>query len=396
MSMFKLCVKKIMKLALAVCMLLPVAAISQVEGGWATVDTRVLLMLHPDMANFDYSNGRFFRDKVLEKDINKVVADLKKAREQGEKESAPLRENQKKLLQSRFVLLQQLAKVMQVLTPGDVERLEREKSELQASYRELERQRPSDRNAEKMFAARKADFTNRLAIVDGFLSGAANNESREEQSVQLQKKIEVVDKDLADLIVKIGKIEDKAISAVYLTSDETETRLTKVKDEISALIQQAAKESKIAVVMDSSFAMRSQKRKDKLSMIPAVDEAPDIVSSALFHSFVNLTINPEMQASLTGPEGAPLPSEHLVVGRSLGMRSNLTQYLEFRNYLPEKVADISHGRLFLTGGTDLTPWVARQLFERYKVPEFVKNSFMQLIRNYLDIEKIPETRERNY
>ncbi|HAE37042.1 MAG TPA: hypothetical protein DCG57_00195, partial [Candidatus Riflebacteria bacterium] len=124
--------------------------------------------------------------------------------------------------------------------------------------------------------------------------------------------------------------------------------------------------------------------------------APDIVSAAMFHSFANLTIDPELQKNLTGPEGAPLPPEHLTVGRSLGMRSNLTQYLDFRNYMPEKVADFSHGRLFLSGGTDLTPWVARQLFDRYKVPEFVKNSFMQLIRNYLDIEKDPETREREY
>ncbi|EKD84118.1 MAG: hypothetical protein ACD_39C00232G0003 [uncultured bacterium] len=380
----------------SVCLLIPVVAMSQTDGGWATVDTRILLMLHPDMASFDYSNGRFFRDKALDKDVNKVVADLKKAREQGDKESAPLRDRQKKLLQNRFAVMQQKNRAIQVLAPGDIERLERQKVELEATSRELERQRPADRNAEKMLVARKADVANKLAIIQGHLSETATEEQRRENIEKLQKQVEAIDKDVSDIAQQIVKIEDKAIAAVYLTGEETDLRLQKVKDEITSLIQQAAKESKVAVVMDTSFAMRSQQRKEKLKMIPAVDEAPDIVSAALFHSFVNLTIDPEIQKNLTGPEGAPLPPEHLVVGRSLGMRSNLTQYLEFRNYMPESVAGFSHGRLFLAGGTDLTPWVARQLFDRYKVPEVVKNSFMQLIRNYLDIEKEPDQRERDY
>ncbi len=379
-----------------ICLFTPVVARSQSEGGWATVDTRILLMLHPDMAGFDYANGRFFRDKKLDKDIYKVVADLQKAREQGEKESAPLRENQKKLMQDRFALMQQKARVLQVLAPGDLERLERSKVELQTAARELERQQPADRNSEKIYQARKADVAHRLAAIEEHLTGNGSEEQRRAQADKLQQQIGEIDKSVAELAVKIGKIEDKAISAVYLTAEETEARLNKLREEVNALIQQAAKESKIAVVMDASFAMRSRVRKDKLSMIPAVDEAPDIVSASLFHSFANLTIDPYLEKNLTGPEGLPLPPEHLTVGRSLGMRSNLKQYLEFRNYMPAKVADFSGGRPFLVGGTDLTPWVARKIFERYKVPEFVKNSFMQLIREYLDAEKDPVLREREY
>ncbi|PKL44675.1 MAG: hypothetical protein CVV41_04730 [Candidatus Riflebacteria bacterium HGW-Riflebacteria-1] len=380
----------------AVCLAIPLAAMSQTDGGWATVDTRVLLMLHPDMANFDYSNGRFSREKSLEKDINKVVAGLKKAREQAEKECEPLRARQKKLFQDRFLVVQQKTRALQILAPGDIERLEREKVQLQTAYRELERQRPNDSNAAKIVSARKVDIESKLAEITGHLTATDTAEQRQQKAAKFQEQIVVIDKNVADIALQISKIEDKAISAVYLTAEETDTRLKKIKDEITSLIKQAAKESKVAVVMDTSFAMRSAQRKERLKMIPAVEEAPDIVSAAMFHSFANLTIDPELQKNLTGPEGAPLPPEHLTVGRSLGMRSNLTQYLDFRNYMPEKVADFSHGRLFLSGGTDLTPWVARQLFDRYKVPEFVKNSFMQLIRNYLDIEKDPETREREY
>jgi len=386
----------LMMIMAAICLFVPEAAICQTEGGWATVDTRVLLMLHPDMAGFDYANGRFFRDKKLDKDINKVVADLKKAREQAEKESLPLRERQKKLMQDRFALMQQKARALQVLAPGDIERLERSKVELQAAQRELQRQRPTDRNSEKIYQARKVDLVRRLAAIEEHLTGTGTEDQRRAQAEKLQQQIAELDKSVAEIAVQIGKIGDKAISAVYLTGEETEARLQQVKDEINSLIQQAAKESKIAVVMDSSFAMRSRIRKDKLTMISAVDEAPDIVSASLFHTFANLTIDPYLEKNLTGPDGSSLPPEHLTVGRSLGMRSNLKQYLEFRNYMPEKVADFSSGRPFLVGGTDLTPWVARKIFDRYKVPELIKNSFMQLIREYLDIEKDPVLREREY
>lgn len=381
---------------LTACILVSVAGFAQTEGGWATVDTRILLMLHPEMASFDYANGRFFRDKSLEKDINKVVTSLKKAREQSNKESAPLRDRQKKLEQERFALMQQRLRALQGLAPGDLARLEREKVELQSAYRELERQRPTDRNAEKMFNARRADVSRRLEIIQDNLANLGTDDERKEKAAVMQSRIVEIDKVTSELSEQIRKIEDKAIATIYLTGEETGNKLKKVKDEINSLIQQAAKESKIAIVMDTSFAMRSPARKDKLEMIPAVDEAPDIVSAALFHSFVNLTVDPYLEKNLTGPDGAPLPPEHFAAGRSQGMRSNLKQYLEFRNYMPEKVAEFSNGRLFLAGGTDLTPWVARRLFETYKVPEFVKNSFMQLIRNYLDVEKDPVLREREY
>jgi hypothetical protein len=369
-----------------ICLFMPVQTQAQTEGGWATVDTRILLMMHPDMSGFDYANGRFFREKKLDKDINQVVAELKKAHEKSAMESAPLREKQKKILQERFALVQKKTRALQVLAPGDIERLERSKIELQSAYRELERQQPKDRTAEKLFNARKADIARRLAEIQGYLTGTGNEEERRKLAETLQQQIGELDKSLTELAAEIGKIQDKAVASVYLTGEETAARLEKIKAEINKLVQQAASDSKIAVVMDSSFAMRSRARKDRLSTIPATEDAPDIVSAALFHSFANLTIDPELAKNLTGPEGSPLPPEHLTVGRSLGMRSNLKQYLDFRNYMPERVADFSGGRPFLVGGTDLSPWVARQLFERYKVPEFVKNSYMQLLREYLDVD----------
>lgn len=370
-------------------------AVAAADTGWATVDTRLLLMLHPSMNNFDYASGRFFRD-AAKKSFDKVVKELKSAREKADKETSSIREQQRLLQQTRFDLFRQQMKATQRLTPADIERLQRDKADLETSRKELARKKPSDRDAEKLFSAKMADIKNKLAIVESSIEGQLANKNTGDLEKQIQQKIGEVDEKLLALAAKILEVEERAVSSIYLTTDETQARLKKIKDEISSLIEKAAKESKIAVVMDASFAMRSQKSSERTTMIPTSEEAPDVISSALFHSFTNLEISPELQASLTGPGGSPLPPEHLVVGRSIGLKDNLTEYLEFRNYMPEKVAGFSTGRLFITGSIDLTPWVARQLFERYKVPETLKNSFMLLIRNYLDFEKDPVVRERDY
>ena len=365
------------------------------EGGWGTVDTRILLMLHPEMNGFDYSNGRFFREKG-ERNIEKTIGELKTAQEQASKENAPLRERQTKLFQERFSLVQQKSRADGAPAPGDIEKFRKEKAVLESSLEEVKRQKPANRDAERLFAARRVDLQTRLEVINSRLAGAANPEETTKNADQLDEKIKKVDDELGKLADQIRANEEKSVQAIYLTSEETATRLTKIRDEIDTLIKKAAEESKIATVIDISFAMRTPTRKEKLKMIPATDEAPDVVSSSLFHSFNNLTIDPAFAATVPGPEGSPLPPEHLIVGRSLGMQSNLTQYLEFRNYLPERVADFSHGRLFIMGGTDLTPWVARQLFDRYKVPDSIKNAFMVTLRNYLNFDRDPAVRERNY
>jgi gas vesicle protein len=364
------------------------------DGGWATVDTRILLMLHPQMNGFDYSNGRFFRNPD-EKNIDKTITELKTAHEKSQKECAPLMATQKKLLQQRFELLQQQARDQKGFAPGDIEKYHKEKSQLQASLDEVNRQKPADRDAESLFAARKADLHERLKIINNKLSGYTATAPEPEDDT-LKDKIDKINKQLKELGQQIQSINEKSVASVYLTTEESEKRLATIKKEINDLIKKAADESKIAMVIDNSFAMRNSQRKERLKMIPATDEAPDVVSSSLFHSFNNLSINPEIAAITTGPDNSPLPPEHLVVGRSIGMQSNLTQYLEFRNYMPEKVADFSHGRLIISGGNDLTAWVARQLFDRYKIPESIKNSFMLAVRNYLNFDKEPATRERDY
>jgi len=363
--------------------------------GWATVDMRILMMFHPQMSGFDYSNGRFFRENAQQRDFDKVINQLKSAREKADKQGKELQEEKKRLASENFMIMQQLTRLKTGLAAGDLEQFKKEKAALEAAVKELDRQKPPSREAEKLFAARKVDLRDRISILAARISGDGSQHDDSAEKALSDKKESIV-KRLAEIDAAMEKIEDEALAAVYLTGSETEKRLHAITSEINSLIKQAANEMKVAVVMDTSFAMRTPKRKDKMKMIPAVDESPDVVSSSLFHSFDNLSIDPAMAENLKGPDGSHLPPEHLIVGRALGMQSNLTQYLEFRNYMPERVAGFSTGRLFLSGGTDLTSWVARKLFDRYKVPDSVKNSFMLTLRRYLDFEKDPDVRDRDY
>ncbi|MBI3038793.1 hypothetical protein HYY75_07070, partial [bacterium] len=54
--------------------------------GWASVDTRIILILHPMMANFDYSRGLFFRSNFASKKPEQLQAELEK----GWKQAKPL------------------------------------------------------------------------------------------------------------------------------------------------------------------------------------------------------------------------------------------------------------------------------------------------------------------
>lgn len=365
-------------------------------GGFATVDNRILLMLHPLMANFDYASGRFFRDSGPKKDVYVIFDQLKKARDEAAKEIEPLNSKIEELEQSRFKIITERDRAIRGLAAGDLERLEKTKAELTAALNEIKRQEAPDKAREQLLRARRHDLVNRLDKIDAALKGNAAVEDDEELKKKYSATIASINKEIKEIRTKIAHIRDKSVSAIYLTRDETSKRIDKVKKEIEKLIKDASKESKIAIVIDNSFAMRSQTLKDTHKMIPAVEEAPDIVAASLFHSFLNLEFEPNLIEALRETDDSSNLQQHLEVGRSIGMRSNLALYLEYRNYLPQLTSSFSHGRMFITGGVDLTPWVARKLFDRYNIPDSIKNSYMLLLRNYLDFDSEPSVREREY
>lgn len=318
------------------------AATAAPAGGFGTVDTRLLMLLHPLMSNYDYSNGKFYRSE----NMNKRFEDVLKELQTGQKQAAE-------------------------------------------AMKGLEEQR------RKLVAARNDTLNRREEVINDLLNKAASSgyvvRGKEDKITEFEARYQVqlsqLDTQLTQNAEQSRKVQEAALASLFLTTEETDKRLGQVKSEIQALIGEAARESGISVVLDNTYALRTQERSWDVPQVPVIDEALDVVSASLFHSFANLQIDPALKAILKNADGKPIPEEHLVVGRSVGMMNNLQRYLQFRNYIPEKVGNFSPGKIFLVGGVDLTPWVARKLFARYRIPEFLQNSFMVLLRNYSDFER---------
>lgn len=388
-------VKKLSKIFFVLFVLSAFCSSAVFAIGMGSVDTRVLLMLHPNMSNFDYSNARFFRDQNENKDIDKVYEELRKASEKAQKNNAEINKQIKEFSEQKFVLSQNLLREEQFFAPGDLKLLQKEKTDLETILKELEKERPKSTVEAGLKDAKKEDLKERIKIIEEAIKNSANIEKREPEIKKLKEQIAGIDLKLAELNNEIRINEEKAVKVIYLTTEETDEKLAAIKSEIKQIIADAAKEANITLVIDNSFAMRTPERKDRKTMIPAVDESPDVVSASLFHSFSNFTIDKELEANLEMPnEGTA--AQHLLAGRSVGLESNLKQYLEFRNYMPERVADFSNGSVFLSGTTDLTPWCARKIFDKYNVPDSLKQKYMQIIRDFMNFEKDPFIREREY
>lgn len=311
-------------------------------GGFATVDTRLILLLHPSMANFDFSNGKFFRSETPNKKFEDVLKELQACQKKSGEALKGLEEQRRRLSASKTDLLTRREDVINDL------------------YVKVASTGYQVRGKEEKIQEFEGRYLLQLAQLDAQISQNAD---------QIRKALEI------------------GYSTLYLTTEETEKRLSEIKTEIQSLISEAARESGISVVIDNTYAMRSQNKSGEVSQVPVIDEALDVVSSSLFHSFANLQIDPALKGVLKNGDGMPIPEEHLLVGRSIGLMNNLQRYLQFRNYFPEKIGNFSPGQMFLVGGVDLTPWVARKLFARYRIPGFLQNSFMVLIRNYSDFER---------
>jgi hypothetical protein len=360
-----------------------------------TVDTRILLMLHPGMINYDYSNGRFFRDSTPEKNIEKVLEQLKEARRVADEKNATLNKEIKGIEAQKFELLKLLTREEQYFAPGDLLQFQKDRENLKTALKDLNEQEIKSSDAASLVEVKKADLQERIKILDDTLDNLANLEVNKEKIEKHRLAIAELDVALIDLADQIRKNEEEAVKVVYLTTEETDARLAQIKAEIKTIIDETANEANIALVIDNSFAMRTPERKRKGTMIPAVDESPDVVSAALFHSLINFEIDKELEATLDVPVEGTV-TQHLIAGRSTGLETNLKQYLEFRNYMPQRVAGVSTGNIFLSGGVNLTPSCARKLFEKYNVPEAMKQRHMQILRSFMDFESNPFFRERDY
>jgi len=314
------------------------------EGGWATVDARLLLAVHPAMASFDYSHDRFFRNNPASGETASLAKKLQEAWNKAQPRLRELGVKKDKLNQDKFEILQKRDKTMRDL-------MEKEAT-----------QRGQVRDREKQIAEYEDRYTKSLIACDAQLE-------------RLNREIEQAGED--------------AYSPVYLTKDETAKQLETIKKEVEWLVAQTAQENRISVVLDTTFGRNSIEKSPESVTIPQYPEPSDTLASRLFHTFSNWVPPQVPETTVPGPNGQPVSArEHVAFAAGQNMVQTLEKYLEFKPYLTRIAAAFSSGNIFLSGGVDITAAVAKKIFTKYRVPPEIQNSFQLLIQKYAQFDKM--------
>ncbi|HNW35933.1 MAG TPA: hypothetical protein PKM25_13425, partial [Candidatus Ozemobacteraceae bacterium] len=311
------------------------------RGGCATVDTRLLLILHPRLANFDYAQGRLFRADVAQRPREQIQKELAACWEKAASVIAGISTKRSRILEQRAQILQRWDETMNSMYANAA-----------SGSSQL---RDHDKSMQEFDARFRAELTGCEAALE---------------------RIET-EKILA---------QESALGPIYLSSQETEREVTLAKNEISQLIAQTAQENQVAMVLDSTFGVTAVCLDSQIACIPRQSTSFDTTTTSLFQQFTNWEAIPSGQIPLA--DGTKVDAAtHLAPQRMKNMIDMMQQQLEVRPYIPTGLAQFSPGNLFLYGGVDLTAAVARKMFTQYRIPEELKNSYMLFIRDYAAFEQ---------
>ncbi len=356
---------------LLVALLATVNPLFAAEPGFATVDLRMLLILHPEMKDFDYINGRFLRADISQKNAPEVRAQLEAMR----KSTSPTIE---KLLNKQSQLAQTRAETF-VNKSNFVNRVLNNKPDESAKTRKLVNQ------AKKDYSAWSHKTFVELANPKTEIQIPQSKEEKSQMILEVDKKFKAqiasLDLELQDIGDQLKVAREEMFSPVYFTTAETIRKLRKIKEEISGLITQSASEKGIQIVMDTSFGSNQIRKADELTTLPFQPDTPDLISSKLFHNFANWKPRENLPFDANG---LPINPEHMAVNMQSNKIEEFKKYIESRFYLPE-MADVNFGRMFLVGGVDLTPEIAQKIFSKYSVPAPMATALLSVVKSFSSI-----------
>ncbi|MBI3039136.1 hypothetical protein HYY75_08830 [bacterium] len=309
---------------------------AQPVSGWGTVDTRLLLIVHPAMENFDYINQRFFRPDASKMSGSKISEELEKAR----KESTPLLGDFK-------------TKVAEATTGRATLFLEKDRKTrriLEPSKDDEGRTKSRINQAKKEFAFLKKESSSNDQLTSYETIPIDEKERKkllEDIEIEFKDRIASYDLYIENLNSQINFLQEKMYSSIYLTTPETREKLKSIKDEISSLISEAAKEGNFGVVMDTSFSAKAIKKARDIFNLPLQPDYGDSLSSALFHEFSNWEKPNKVFKDAAGNDLSPY---HGTGATASNKALVFKKYLEVRNYIGEELANFTPGNIFLVGG----------------------------------------------
>ena len=349
--------------------------------GFATVDTRILLILHPLMVGFDYNNGAFFRNPNQVEISNKIRMELQKAQESAYIANEKIFKQIKELESERIAASNGLMREMNVFAPGERKKMEQDISVMKTVLNGMKNNTAADMNQVRYQNKKVQELEGQIANLEAVHDNPASFVPNEKNIKEYEDRIASIDKKILELKAEVIDNNDKAMSALYLTRKETEERLTTIRSELKEIINAVAAEENCSIVIDNSYGIREDDSNTKKSIISGNDN-PDIGSSDLFRSF--LSYKPDVEGIDTNVMSKEKAVEHITLGSAMSLEQNLQQYLEYKDWVPSKVSDFTFGSLFLSGGKDLTVLCAKRIFDKYDVPEYVRQRFAPKLSEYLN------------
>ena len=348
---------------------------------FATVDTRILLILHPQMVGYDYNNGAFYRNPNQIEVSNKIRMELQKAQKKADLENENITKQIKELESERVAVSTALIREMNVFAPGERKRMEQEIGVMKTVLSEMKAQTVGGMEEVTLHNKKIKELEDKRTGLEAKVKNPASFKPNEKNVKEYKERIAAIDKRIAELNLEIIDNNDKAMSALYLTRKETEERLTNIRTELKEIIKAVAADEGCSIVIDNTYGVREYDSKTKKSIVSGNDN-PDVGSSALFRSFLSFKPNVEnIDTNVMSKEEA---AEHITLGSAMSLEQNLQQYLEYKDWVPSKVSDFTFGSLFISGGKDLTVLCAKRLFDKYDIPEYVRQRFAPKLSEYLN------------
>ncbi|MBF0407419.1 MAG: hypothetical protein HQM10_08695 [Candidatus Riflebacteria bacterium] len=346
------------------------SVIAEQSGSWAIADMRLLMVLHPHFGKFDYSVGKFLRESAFKKERVEVQQEMNKAWEEIQPEIRILMTKQSRLLKERFEVINNCNSELNVL---------------------IQQPASSSKPLEVYDFTGKASASSEPETFDiNKKNGKAPSQVEMEKIAveaqkKLQQKLSEIDEKLALVQDEFQSAHERAFSPLYLTASETDSVISEVLKELSQLISQVAEENSIKTVLDTSYAAPAIKPSKDIYSIPVQQDASDLISSNLFHSFTNW--DNSVKGSVPMADGTSMDYQtHVAPHRQQEKLDSFRHYLDFHPYLNRNISSFSSGNIFLLGGNDITPLVAQKIFDKYQIPENLKASLLQIVKEYKGLE----------
>lgn len=297
-------------------------------------DMRLLVVLHPRMATFDFMQGRFFRP-----------------RPQAEKHKS-------------------VAKALREAHVGLEGRLGRTTSEIKRL-----------RRSQEALAKRRDETLN--SLLENAKQGVGRDFSANFQQYRdrYQKLLTENEQKLIAAEAEERKLQDQAYSPIYLNEQESIAVLQQIQREIQQQLEIVVRETGLTMVIDPTLN-RFAPPADKIAPVRTEPAPPFDLGCQLIQNLQTPEDYP--QGTIPGPNGQPInAARHVAFARGQSLIDSVRKYLNLASYLSLARQDLPLPPVaVLVGAADITATVAQRVFQANRVSREQQARMLKLLNSY--------------